>query len=54
MRVTIREMLDLARGIGEPARVAADLARQRDAYAGTDEAEWAAAELAEVKRSIER
>jgi len=54
MRVTIREMLDVARGLGEPARVAADLARQRDTFAGTEEADWAAMELAEVKRSIER
>lgn len=54
MRLTIREMVDLARGLGEPARVAADLARQRDAYAGTDEAEWATLELVEAKRSIKR
>jgi len=54
MRISIREMLEMARGMGEPARVAADLARQRDAYAGTDEGEWASTELADVKRSIER
>ena len=54
MRVTIREMLDLARGLGEPVLVAPDLARHRDRFVGTEEGGWAAEELAEVKRSIER
>ena len=54
MRVSIREMLALTGRIGEPARIAPELARQRDAFPGTDESEWAAAELLEAKRSIDR
>lgn len=53
-RITMREMLDVAEAMGDPLRVAPDLARHRDAFAGTEEEEWAAAELAEVKRSLER
>jgi len=53
-RVSMREMLDIADELGDPARVAPDLARHRDAYEDSDEGRWAVEELAEIKRSIRR
>jgi hypothetical protein len=52
-RITMREMVDLAEAMGDPLLVAPDLARHRDAFAGTEEEAWAAAELAEAKRALE-
>jgi len=54
MRVSMREIMDLARGTLDLAAIAPDLAMHRDHFPGTDEGEWAERELAEVKRGMER
>ncbi len=54
MRVSMREIMDLARGKLDLTTIAPDLATHRDHFPGTEEGEWAARELAEVKRGMER
>ena len=51
MRLSIREMLELARGVGHPHLVVADLKEHRKLYSGTPEEIWATGELAKVRAS---
>ena len=48
MRLAIREMLELARGLGQPHLVVADLQEHRRLYSGSAEEMWATRELAEA------
>lgn len=54
MKVTLRELLELTRKMGDPVSAAPDLARHRDRFAGSDEGEWAARELAGLRAGMER
>lgn len=48
-----KELVELyVHRLGEPAKAAPELARMAEEFAGRAEGEWAAAELAEVKRRI--
>lgn len=52
-RVVMREILELARKqLGDPMRAAPDLALHAERWAGSDEGEWAARELAELKAEM--
>ena len=52
-RVVMREILELARKhLDNPLRVAPDLAKHSHQFEGTDEAEWAVRELAEMKAAL--
>ncbi len=50
MRLTMREMLETAGGLGQRHLVSADLEAHRDAFEGTEEAAWATRELDELSR----
>ena len=50
MRVSMREMVELARSTGDLDAVLPDLAAHRERFAGTDEAAWAAGVLDELSR----
>jgi hypothetical protein len=50
-RLTLRELVELyEHRLGTPAKATPLLARMADAHAGTQDGEWAADELARIKR----
>lgn len=51
-RLVVGELVELYRKMGSPTRAAPDLARLAERRAGTPDGDWAARELAELKRLV--